>query len=341
MKIKNPESFSLKFNVKEDAAHIFIDDEYVNTTFTESGMFVKETIQQQIEGVFLKRIFKNSTYSYKRVFQNRTEDRVEVLEYLVCKGKKSLSQKLIEKFEEDKYFNANYFKSYYSIYQINLDEIRSGCMDTSYKDEGVFNLTMFEQAKALEDFIEKSFGLKIKVTTIPTFRDRNEKSIWFPYKTIKVVDEDKLALKEEHDIDLLERIDEFVAWRRYTNKEEEERENVLKHNPLPYFVNIQEATSKMLRSPRYIHSIKLYEKDLLEDCENYKKRVIGKIRSESTFGFLCIRGLSNFRKLMPEVYFKMFNVLPPALVVTILHKKDITNKELDDVLYNFNLPKPV
>lgn len=339
---QTPNSFSFKFNIQRDIAHIFLNDEYINTYILSSDMFEKRSVKDRIEGVFLKRVFNSSKYGYKNIFNNHNKEKnVTVLEYLVTKDKKTPNQMLFEKFEEKgRWFSSNFFKNY-SIYKIYHDKIRTSCWDAGYREEYAFNAQMVEQAKALEEYIEKTFGVKIKISNIPTYKDRQDKTIYFNYKVIKVVDESKLKLEKTEEIDIINRIDEFTSWREYTSKEDEEKEDVLKLQPTSEEVSLYEATSDMFRSPKYMYIIKKYEKELLEDFENYKEYLLGRISGEITFEEMCIRMLNNFRKLMPELYLKMFNHLPPGLIVGTLAKYELKSEKLEEVIYKFKTPEVI
>lgn len=348
------DSYSLRINLfnlssygtsYQYIAHLFLDGKYFNSTALEhpyeEAWRGTEGQSKLINDRLITPLLNKTDYSWKKKLQKTDKEKnCEVFEFLITKGKKSAFQKLKEKFLESS--GKQYYKDYYSIRDIEEGYITSTCWDATHRDETQFNVTtMPEQSKALEKYVEEYYGVKIKVIKTPTYREMKSSlgvgRIRFPFEIKKITDESKLKLKEEPvDFDLVDFLNEIMSW---SNSYRDEKENDVLNCVKPKKkTDIYTATDAMFRNPGYMYVVKEFEKDLIEDFDNYKNLLLREVTSEASYCHMNIRMFSNFKKLMPELYVSMFGNIPTGLIPVAIYKK-CKSEDLNDIINNFKIPE--
>lgn len=348
---ENPsEKHIVTFNVFEHSyaghyiVHIFVGGKYLNSTTVEHQSCkrysdINKGMTKLIEEEILLPAFKSTSYAFNRTFFQK-KDKATIIKYSVSIEEKSVYQRLKERFLEadnTTYKKNGFYDSGYSIRNIEETKIFSTTWDASNHNRLEFDASMKEQSEKLIAFIKEQFGVLIKITTLPSFKDLNSSLgtglIYFPYTIVKIVDEKKLELKAKpKQGDLLELLNSVII--------DEKKEEDYDDDEFLKTLNIYQATAGMFRQPKLMKVIKRYEGDLLEDFERYKDYLIEKMIGENTFCEMNIRMLYKFQKMMPELYEKMFGNLPCGLLPVTIYGK-FKECELKSVAYNFETPKMI
>lgn len=355
---ENPgEKHIVTFNIFEESyagtsyyyiVHIFVDGKYLNSTTVNHQSSkrysdINRGMTKLIEEEIMLPAFHNSSYAFNRNhFQEK--DGTSIIKYSVSIEDKSAYQRLKERFlEADKttYSKKGIYDSGYSIRNIEETKIYSTCWDASHRDSDEFDKGMKKQSEDLIDFIKEQFGVLIKVTTLPKYKDMKSSLdigfIYFPYIIVKIVDEKKLELKAKlKKGGILELLNAAII---RNEKEDSEESNDVEDEFLNT-INIYEATDRMFRNPKLMKVIKRYESDLLEDFDNYKEFLIKEMIGEHSFCDMNIFMLYKFQKMMPKLYEKMFGNIPFGLLPVTIYKK-FKDSELKSVAYNFETPKMI
>lgn len=344
---ENSESYTLRFNVFSNNeygsrqsfwANIFLNGKYFNSTILEKDSWDKALdIDEKIIKKFLLPLTNKTDFSWKKTFnQEVSEPKCEVFEYVISnKTKKPTYQKLKEKILEKG--RADYYKNYCHIQEFEKDYIKSSCWDAGYRDKVKFEKeTMPEQKDALEKHIEEKYGVKIKINNIPSQSSIENSSVKFKYEIKEVLDESKLEPKEKVKFNLTEQLESLIVKERYSN--DNEKNDVLELKKPSAKVSLYEAIDSMFRNPSYMYFLKEHEQDLLEDYDNFKDRLMLELKGERTYCDMNTRMFSNFKKLMPELYKKMFGDVPTGLIPVTVYRK-YEEHELSEIVEDFKTPK--
>jgi hypothetical protein len=334
-------------------ANIFLDGEYINTVQidTSYGKDNGGDNKNLIESKIIEKMFLDKDFSYNCQRQDSVEcessgshaKKAEVFEYKITpKGKKTTFQLIRRKKGKSSWSSVDLDYHRYNIIDIFEDKMTVKCWNPHGSSKHEFPAHIKKIADKIKETMEREFGVKVKLGTIPTYRyiqsyHVDYGKVSFNYKITKVVDKEKLEgdFKESYEIDKI--IDEYFFDEFCARSNNESDVLILEMNK-NVKVNLYKATDYMFRNTKYMHVIKKYEKDLLEDFENYKIFLLSKMRVESTFVSMSSGMMHNFNKLMPKLYEKMFGNIPAGLIPSVYYR-GAKSGEIDEIIKNKTFPK--